>query len=79
MISTVTTTTVSTLTALGVTAALGIVAVIALVALLISKEVVGSTGGPRQQVLARALNVGIVPLLLVFVTVVATRVVQILT
>jgi hypothetical protein len=73
MISTVTTTTVSTVTSLALAGSLALVCVITLVALLIQKELMTPAEGRLAQVLSRALNIGIVPLLLTFVLIVAVR------
>jgi hypothetical protein len=77
MISTVTTSTVSTVTtATGMAASLGLIAVLVLVSFLVSKELAGATDHPRLRRLSRFLNVGIVPLLMVFVTIVGAKVVE---
>jgi hypothetical protein len=79
MISTVTTTTVSTITtAVGIAASLGLMAVLTLIAFLVAKELAGADGRPRLQALGRALNVGIIPLLLVFGAITAAKVVEVL-
>lgn len=79
MISTVTTTTVTTVTmVMGLGAALGVVGVITLIAFLATKELATAANGPRHKFLARCLNVGIVPLAMVFATIVAFKVAQIL-
>lgn len=73
MISTVTTTTVSTVTSLALAGSLALVCIITLVALLIQKELMTSAEGRLARVLSRALNIGIVPLLITFVLIVAVR------
>lgn len=79
MISTVTTTTVSTITtAVGIAASLGLMAVLTLIAFLVAKELAGADSRPRLQALGRALNVGIIPLLLVFGAIAAAKVVEVL-
>jgi len=79
MISTVTTTTVSTITtAVGIAASLGLMAVLTLIAFLVAKELAGADARPRLQALGRALNVGIIPLLLVFGAIAAAKVVEVL-
>lgn len=80
MISTVTTTTVSTVTTatVAVVAGLSLLAVAMLLGLLISKEVLSATDKPRLLLLGRALNVAVVPLLIAFVLVAATQIIQVL-
>lgn len=87
MISTVTTTTVTTIASTSVAAGLGLVAVICLIALLITKELTGAevetsgaTGAiyPWVQSLNRALNVAIIPLLIVFSFIVLVKVLEVL-
>jgi hypothetical protein len=79
MISTVTTTTVSTITtAVGIAASLGFMAVLTLIVFLAVKELTGADARPRLQALGRALNVGIIPLLLVFGAIAAAKVVEVL-
>jgi H+/Cl- antiporter ClcA len=79
MISTVTTTTVSTITtAVGIAASLGLMAVLTLIAFLVVKELAGADSRPRLRALGRALNVGIIPLLLVFGAIAAAKVVEVL-
>ena len=73
MISTVTTTTVSTVTSLALAGSLALVCIITLVALLIQKELMTPAEGRLARVLSRALNIGIVPLLITFVLIVAVR------
>jgi sulfite exporter TauE/SafE len=78
MISSVTTTTVSTVTSAASIAAFGLVATLTLIAFLVVKELASSGNDARLQTLARILNVGIVPLLMVFVAIVAAKVVEVL-
>lgn len=74
MISTVTTSTVSTITSSVVVAAtLGLLAVIALAAFLVAKELSSSAEHPRLQLLSKLLNVAIVPLLIVFASIVVAK------
>ena len=73
MISTVTTTTVSTVTSLALAGSLALVCIITLVALLIQKELMTPAESRLARVLSRALNIGIVPLLITFVLIVAVR------
>jgi hypothetical protein len=79
MVSTVTTTTVSTVTsAVGLAASLGLIAVLILISFLVAKELAGATDHPRLQRLSRFLNVAIIPLLMVFTTIVGVKVAEVL-
>ena len=79
MISTVTTTTVSTVTTtVGMAASLGLIAVLTLIVFLVAKELAGADDRPRLQLLSRALNVAIFPLLIVFTAIVVAKVVEVL-
>jgi len=88
-VTTTTTTTASTVstvtTATSLAAGLGLAATIALIVLLIVKELAGAAAesSPAQGltlpgVLDRVLNVGIVPLLMVFVSIVFVKVMSVL-
>jgi len=72
MITTATTATtaITTMTA----ASLTLIVILALIALLVNKELLGGLKGERVKQLSRALNVAIIPLLVVFVTSVIFRV-----
>ncbi len=74
MVSTVTTTTVTTAAAVGLSEALGAAAMSALIILLIQCEL-ASAAGPRLRPLARNLTVVIAALLIVFIAIVASRLV----
>ena len=76
MISTVTTATISTVTTVIAAASLGLIAVLALIAFLASKEMAATGDGIRQRLLSRALNVAIMPLLMVFGVIVAVKVIE---
>lgn len=91
MISTVSTVTTTTTTASTVTTAtslvagLGLTAVIALIVMLIAKELAGasseSSSAPELTLpgtLDRVLNIGIIPLLMVFVSIVVVKIINIL-
>lgn len=75
MISTVTTSTVSTVTLAGSFALIGI---LILLGLLIQKELSSATTSSRIKKLDKVLNIGIAPLLIVFILVVAAKVVEVL-
>jgi hypothetical protein len=77
MISTVTTTTVSTAT-LAMGAGLSLLAILTLLSVLISKEIVSVSDGPRLKKLSRALDVALIPLVMAFVFVAAVRVIAVL-
>ena len=81
MISTVTVTTISTITtiaALGMVAALSMAATVTLIAFLATKELVSTRGDGSSQRIGRFLNVGIIPLLMTFIAVVAITIAQVL-
>jgi hypothetical protein len=71
MISTVTTSTVSTVTLAGSFAIIGI---LVLLILLVQKELTSTGTSQRARVFARYLNISILPLILVFVAVVVSKV-----
>ena len=78
MVSTVTSTTVTTVTLLGLTAVLGMAAVLMLTAFLASRELLGASANQRLRAVAHRLNVAIVPLIVVFTVLVATKVAEVL-
>jgi hypothetical protein len=78
MVSTVTSTTVTTVTLFGITALLGIAAALMLISYLVVKEMLSASSSRRLQLVSRRLNAAIVPLLLVFGTIVGSKVVEIL-
>ena len=71
MISTVTTSTVSTVTLAGSFAVIGI---LVLLAFLVQKELMATGTGKNAKSLKMFLNIGIFPLILVFVAVVISKV-----
>ena len=73
-ITSATTTAVSTATA----ASLVLIAVLTFLVLLIQKEIVGGLESLRAKQLSRALNVAIVPLLVVFVVNIVLKIVDLL-
>jgi len=76
MITTVTTSTVSTIaTAVGLGASLAFVAIVCLIVCVMQKEVLTAYTSRVGLVVSRALNVAIVPLLLVFAMIVAAQLV----
>ena len=82
MISTVTVSTISTIsstiTAMGMAAALSIVATVTLISFLTTKELVSVRASGSSQRISRFLNVGIIPLVLVFAAVVAAAITEVL-
>jgi hypothetical protein len=78
MISTVTTSTVSTVTTVAFAGSLMLVGIFVFFALLFQKEVTTTATGNRMKRLGQALNVGIIPLLIVFILIVVTKVIEIL-
>lgn len=79
MISTVTTTTVVALTSVpGLAASFGLMAVLVLISFLVTKELASADERPGLLQLSRALNIAIIPLMLVFIAIVAARVVAVL-
>lgn len=78
MISTVTTSTVSTVTTAALAGSVALVGIIVLLVLLAQKEISSSAEGARYHTLRRALNFAIAPLLIAFVLIVFSKVVEIL-
>ena len=78
MISTVTISTVTTVLVMGLTAVIGIVAVIALMLFLITRELASAHGSSTSLRVAKFLSVGILPLAMAFVVIVAVRIVEVL-
>jgi hypothetical protein len=77
MITTVTTTTTVALTT-AAAASLSLIVILTLIALLIQKELIGGLESKRARQLSRALNIAIVPLIVVFVATVVIKVVDVL-
>lgn len=75
MISTVTTSTVSTVTIAGSFAAIGI---IILLGMLIQKEISSSSDSERAKKLSKALNIGIIPLLIALLLIIISKVLSVL-
>lgn len=74
MISTVTTATVTTVTTVAIAGSLALIGICTLLALLIQKELITSIRGRLARALSRALNIGIVPLLIAFAMILAVKV-----
>jgi hypothetical protein len=75
MVTTITT--ASTTTAVAA-ASLALITILTLLALLIQKEIISGLGGARAANLSRALNIALVPLIVVFAITVAFRVLDVL-
>jgi hypothetical protein len=75
MITTVTTTTVTTVTTI-TAASLALFAVLTLLVLLVNKELISSSASQKAMQFSKALNVAVVPLLLVFVMTVGMKLVD---
>ena len=79
MITTVTTvTTVTAIAAMGLTAAVSIAGAVILVLFLATKEVAGARGSSFPLRLTKALNVGILPLVMAFAVLVALTITEVL-
>ena len=78
MISTITTSTVSAVTSGALAGSLVMIGVLVLLSLLIQKELVTTGTGNRAQRISRALNIAIVPLLIVFGMVVVNKIMEVL-
>jgi len=77
MITTSTTaiiTSITTMGATGLTVALSIAAVVSLIVFLTAKELAGTTSSGSPWRIARFVNVGIVPLIIVFAVILATQI-----
>jgi hypothetical protein len=74
----ITTITVANTTTTAAATTLALITILALLTMLIQKEIVGDLKGERARSLSRALNITIVPLIVVFVITVAFRIVDIL-
>lgn len=77
MITTVTTTTTTTVTTIGATS-LALVAICTLLILLINKEIILASRREQAVRLNRALNVAIVPLVIVFAAAIVVKVADVL-
>ncbi len=78
MISTVTASTVSTITTATLVGPVALIGVLVLLVLLVQKELASAASGSRFWTLVRALDIGIVPLLIAFGLDVISRAVEIL-
>ena len=78
MVSTITSTTVSILTTSAIAGSLATIGMLVLIALLVQKEIVLGVRDSRKHQLSRALNIGILPLLIAFFLIVVLKVVEVL-
>jgi hypothetical protein len=78
MISTVTTSTVSTVTTAAIAGSVALIGIFVFFALLLQKEVTTTATSSRMKKLGQALNVGIIPLMIAFILIVVTKVMEIL-
>jgi hypothetical protein len=76
MVSTVTTSTIATITSTAIAGSLVLIGVCTLLALLIQKELTTATKSRFARALNQALNIGIVPLLVAFVLIVAVKIAE---
>lgn len=74
MVTTVTTTTTVSMSTAA--ASLTLIVILTLITLLIQKEFISGLDGPRAKQIGQALNIAIMPLLLVFIASVASKVVD---
>lgn len=78
MISTVTTSTVSTVTTAAIAGSVALIGVLVLFVLLLQKEVTTASDSGQVKKFGKALSIGIVPLLIAFLLIVASRVMDVL-
>jgi hypothetical protein len=76
MITSVTTTVVSIVSTVSLAGPLALVGVLTLLALLIQRELAAASGNRSAVMLSRVLNIGIIPLWLVFVVIVVVKIVE---
>jgi hypothetical protein len=77
MITTITTATTAAMTP-STAASLALIAILFLISLLIQKGLINGLEGARAVRMGRILNIGIMPLVVVFVTTIVSRVVEVL-
>jgi hypothetical protein len=79
MVTTVTVSTITIIAASSIVLGIGIFASMLLIGFLSARELLHADGGVRQKLLARSLMVGIIPLMIGFIIIVALKVAEILT
>jgi hypothetical protein len=75
MTTTVTTATISTVTVLGLGAAIALIVVLLLIGFLVAKEIMTSVPDSHGQSANRVLNAGVIPFLIIFGVIIATKLV----
>jgi hypothetical protein len=78
MVTTVTISTITIIAASSIVIGIGIFATLLLVGFLSTREVLNAGGGVKQKLLARSLLIGIIPLLIGFMVIVALKIAEIL-
>jgi hypothetical protein len=78
MISTVTTSTVSTVTTAALAGSVALIGIVFLFILVVQKEVTTASSDSRLKRLGKALNIAIIPLLIAFVLIAVTKIMEIL-
>jgi hypothetical protein len=78
MISTVTTSTVSTVTTAAIAGSVALIGVLVLFVLLFQKEVTTAANHGRLQKLGQALVIGIIPLVIAFVLILFSKVMEVI-
>jgi hypothetical protein len=78
MVTTVTISTITVIAATSIVVGIGIFVSMLLIGFLSTRELLQADGGVRQKLLARSLLIGIIPLLIGFIVIVALKVAEIL-
>jgi hypothetical protein len=78
MVSTITVSTVTTIAAASLGTGIALFTVLMLIAFLTGKELLGASSGDKHKLIARSLNISIIPLLLGFIVIVGLKVAEIL-
>lgn len=78
MVAAVTVSTVTTVAAASLGTGIAVFAVLMLIGFLTGKELLGASSGDKQKLIARSLNISIIPLLIGFVVIVGLKVAEIL-
>jgi hypothetical protein len=78
MVTTVTVSTITIIAASSIVVGIGVFASLLLIGFLSARELLHANGGARQKLMAKSLLVGIIPLLIGFIVIVALKVAEIL-
>ena len=78
MVTVVTVSTVTTIVATSVAVGISMFTTLMLIGLLIGKEILGASRDNKRQLVARSLNIGIIPLIIGFTVIVGLKVAEIL-